>query len=231
MLLAGPGSLHTTCAKLMHTLSMVLPCMAPSKSRVLPVQLVVLQNVAQQPLSRRFLGFLALGSLALGPVWSRWAATSHLPWPSGLGEPVCTAMARPHVCVPTGLLTPGVSFLRAGTPCPFGQGAVTYGQDEHHGPVLEPSKHLQLGTASISCQSVSLLGRPGAAGTSPAGACPLLPLGPLFGDFSAICSDASPWGFLDSPRRPGHCLRLETCALDPGSPQGPVLCPVTGRGL
>lgn len=100
MLLAGPGSLHTTCAKLMHTLSMVLPCMAPSKSRVLPVQLVVLQNVAQQPLSRRFLGFLALGSLALGPVRSRWAATSHLPWPSGLGEPVCTAMACPHVCVP-----------------------------------------------------------------------------------------------------------------------------------
>ena len=118
-----------------------------------------------------------------------------------------------------GLPTPGVRFLRTGTPCPFGQGAMTYGQDEHRGPVLEPARHVQLGTTSISCQSVSLLGRPGAACTSPAGACPLLPLGPLFGDFSAICSDASPWGFLDSPRRPGHCLRLETCTLDPGSCQ------------
>ena len=120
----------------------------------------------------------------------------------------------------TGLPTPGVRFLRAGIPCPFGQGVVTYGQDEPRGPVLEPAKHVQLGTASISwMQSVSLLGRPGAAGTSPAGACPLLLLGPLFGDFSANCSDASPWGFLDSPRRPGHCLWLETCALDPGSCQ------------
>ena len=100
MLLAGPGSLQTTHAKFMYILSMVLPCIAPSKSRVLPVQLVVLQNVAQQPLSRRFPGFLALGSLALGPVWSRWSATSHLPWPSGLEQPVCAAMARPHVCFP-----------------------------------------------------------------------------------------------------------------------------------
>ncbi|KAJ8776478.1 hypothetical protein J1605_015501 [Eschrichtius robustus] len=73
--------------------------------------------------------------------------------------------------------------------------------------------------APVEPRSTWLHRAPGATGTSPAGACPLLPLGLLFGDFSAIHSDASPQGFLDSPGRPGHCLRLQTCALDPGSRQ------------
>lgn len=71
----------------------------------------------------------------------------------------------------------------------------------------------------MSCRSGCLLGRPGVAGTSPARAYPMRPLGLLFGDLSAICSDAWTQGFLDSPRRSGHCLKLEMCALDPGSCQ------------
>lgn len=235
MPLAGPGSLQPTRSRLTYALSTVLPRTATSESRVLPAQLVVPQNVAQQPLSRRFSDFPALGSLALGPVWSRWAAASHPPWPYWLEQPMCTA-EMPHApCGPLAVAHPCVCVCDrcAHTWCALPQGghtlprvlpaqrqrAVTYGEDEPHGPVLEPAKHVHLGTASISCQSVSLLGRPGATDTSPAGACPLLPLGLLFGDFSAICSDASSQGFLDSPRRAGHCLRLQTCTLDPGSRQ------------
>lgn len=232
MLLAGPGSLHTTCAKLMHTLSMVLPC-GPFQSESFLCSWWSCKMLLNSPFLE-IPGFSGTGipcpgasseqvGSNLSPAVAQWARRACV---HNYGMPTC-------LC-PDWFTAPGVASSRAGTPCPFGQGAVTYGQDEHHGPVLEPSKHLQLGTASISCQSVSLLGRPGAAGTSPARSLPPAPSGPALWRLLCHLFGCLTHGTSLTPQgRPGH-LRLETCALDPGSRQGhwqpPGSCAVSCDG-
>lgn len=63
-----------------------------------------------------------------------------------------------------------------------------------------------------------LLGRPGAAGTSPAGACPCSLWARSWRLLPSVRMP-HPGTSLTPPRRPGHCLRLETGVLDPGSRQ------------